>query len=185
MDPDQNAEIPEPEDFGVKEVYAFFGLASYCAQVLEKGLVNMTVAFRAKGLRITPSEFDALFEEHDKKTLGQLLRRARSAIAIPPDVDSLLETALEKRNWLAHQYFADRSVQFTEESGRGDMIRELQHLITLFRKADRATEPIYQPILRQMGVTDEIVRQLIEEMKREYRLQKPASKNGGSRTRDP
>ena len=30
--------VPEPDDYSEKEVYAFFGLAAYNAQVLEKGL---------------------------------------------------------------------------------------------------------------------------------------------------
>jgi len=170
-----NAGIPEPEDFGVKEVYAFFGLAAYCAQVLEKGLVNMAVALRVKGLRLTVSEYDALFEEHSKKTLGQLLKRARNTIPISNDLDALLEDALEKRNWLIHQFFADRAVQFTEEYGRGDMIRELQQLIVLFQKADSAIQLIYHPILEQMGVTSERVNGLMDEMRREYSLQKLAS----------
>jgi RecB family exonuclease len=132
----------------------------------------MTVAFRVKGLCLTLSEYDALFEEHDKKTLGQLLKRARTAVAIPTEVDALLEDALEKRNWLAHQYFADRSVPFTEKDGRSDMIRELQQLTILFKKADTATVSIYQPVLRQMGVTDEKLNSLMDEMKREYRAEK-------------
>ncbi len=47
-------EIPEPDNYSP-------GLASYYAQVLEKGLMIMVVAFRCKGLRITRSQFDALF----------------------------------------------------------------------------------------------------------------------------
>jgi len=33
-------EVPEPEDFETKEVFAFFGLASYEGQVLEQALVR-------------------------------------------------------------------------------------------------------------------------------------------------
>ncbi len=170
-------EIPEPEDHGSKEVYAFFGLASYCAQVLEKGLVNMVVVFRCRGLVITRSEFDALFEEHDKKTLGQLLHRARSIVKIPTSVDSLLGEALQKRNWLTHHYFADRSVAFTMESGRKDMILELQEMIKLFKETDTATEPIYLPVMKERGLTEERVLELMSEMKDEYLKEKGVSNN--------
>ena len=44
------ADIPEPFDNSIKEVYAFYGRASYCAQVFEKGLVNMMVAFKINGV---------------------------------------------------------------------------------------------------------------------------------------
>lgn len=165
---DSRYEIPEPSDYGPKEVFAFFGLASYCAQVLEKGLTLMLVSFRHKGLRITRSEFDVLYAKHNKKTLGQLILRARKSISIPNDVDSLLDEALLKRNWLIHHYFADRSVQFDTEIGRRQMLSELQALIRIFREADRAIEPIYTPILEEFGINEERVEELVEEMVKEY-----------------
>jgi hypothetical protein len=61
---------PEPENYSEKEVYAFFGLAAYSAQVLEKGLVNMVVAFKTFGAKISRDEFDLR---------GQLRREARQA----------------------------------------------------------------------------------------------------------
>ncbi len=168
MTSDSHREIPEPDDYGPKEVFAFFGLASYSAQVLEKGLIIMVIAFRCKGLRITRREFDVLYAEYNKKTLGQLLIRARKSISIPDNVDSLLDEALLKRNWLMHHYFADRAVQFTTEIGRRQMLSELQSLIRIFIEADLATESIYTPILEEFGVTGESVEKLIEEMVKEY-----------------
>jgi hypothetical protein len=168
MSSDSGFEIPEPSDCGEKEVYAFFGLASYSAQVLEKGITIMVVAFRCKGLRITRSEFDTLYAEHNKKTFGQLLVRARKIISIPDDIDSLLEEALLKRNWLMHHYFADRAAQFMTETGRRQMLSELQSLIRIFMEADRATEPIYMPILQEFGVTEERIEILIRDMVKDY-----------------
>ncbi|MFZ3149899.1 MAG: hypothetical protein WA137_12790 [Methanothrix sp.] len=168
MSSDSRFEIPEPADCGEKEVYAFFGLASYSAQVLEKGITIMVVAFRCKGLRITRSELDTLYAEHNKKTFGQLLVRARKIISIPDDIDSLLEEALLKRNWLMHHYFADRAAQFMTEIGRRQMLSELQSLIQIFREADCATEPIYMPILKEFGVTEERTEILIRDMIKDY-----------------
>ncbi|VVB67360.1 Uncharacterised protein [uncultured archaeon] len=165
---DSLGEIPEPDNYGPKEVYAFFGLASYYAQVMEKGLMIMVVAFRCKGLRITRSQFDALFAEHNKKTLGQLLIRARESTSIPREIDSLLDEALLKRNWLMHHYFADRSVHFNTEIGRRQMLYELQSLIRIFIEADRATESVYMPILEEFGVTENTTEKLIEEMVKDY-----------------
>ena len=165
---DFNFEIPEPDDYGSKEVFAFFGLASYHAQVLEKGLTIIVVAFRCKGLHITRNEFDALYTEHNKITLGQLLNKARKSIPIPNEVDAILEEALLKRNWLVHHYFADRAVQFNTEIGRRQMLSELKALIRIFTEADHATEKMYTPILEESGVTEEQVKMLIEEMVRDY-----------------
>lgn len=43
-------EVPVPDYDDPKEVYAFFGLTFYWAQVLEQGLVNLAVALQAKGI---------------------------------------------------------------------------------------------------------------------------------------
>jgi hypothetical protein len=37
-------EVPEPESDEAKEVYAFFGLAAYWAQVLEREAIHFAVA---------------------------------------------------------------------------------------------------------------------------------------------
>jgi uncharacterized protein YutE (UPF0331/DUF86 family) len=165
---DSHYEIPEPDDYGPKEVFAFFGLASYYAQVLEKNLTIMVVAFRCKGLQITKGEFDALYAEHNKKTLGHLLHRAKELISIPNETDSLLNEALLKRNWLIHHYFADRCIQFGTEIGRRQMISDLQSMMCIFTEADRATELISNPILEEFGVTEECIEKMIEEMAKEY-----------------
>lgn len=160
-------EIPEPENCSPKEVYAFFGLASYQAQVLEKGITIMVVALKCKDLQITRNEFDAIYSEHNKKTLGHLLARARKAILIPENMDFLLEDALLKRNWLMHHYFAERAIQFTREEGRCQMISELQSLIQIFMQSDQAIEKIFSPILREFGVTEERIAQIIQELLKE------------------
>ena len=159
--------VPEPVDYSEKEVYAFFGLAAYSAQVLEKGLVNMVVTFKTFGLTITRAEFDVMFDAHDSRTLGQLLRVARDRhIPIPDGTDRLLGQALEQRNYLNHDFFADHAGHFMTESGRRVMIQRLSDLISLFTNAERNCEPIYRPLLERMGVTEQLLqkqsRQLME-----------------------
>lgn len=165
-------EIPEPEDFSEKETCAFFGLAAYNAQVLEKGLVNMVTVFDTVGLRITRKEFDDLFAKYDSKTIGQLLRAAREkSIPIPQKTSELLDEAQKRRNYLNHDFFADHAGHFMSEDGRRVMIQRLIELTRLFRAADRAAEKIYQPIMAKMGLTEEQLAkhaaELVEKAKRE------------------
>ncbi len=151
-------EVPEPENYSEKEVYAFFGLAAYSAQVLEKGLVNMVVTFKTFGLPITRSEFDAIFAAHDSKTIGQLLRLAHEhRIPIAQQSSQLLQDALHERNHLNHNFFADYAGDFMIEVGRRTMIQRLSQLTRLFHDAERVCEPIYRPLLKQMGVTEELL----------------------------
>ena len=157
--------IPEPEDYSVKEVYAFFGLAANSVQVLEKGLVNMVVTFKTFGLRITRADFDVIFESHDSRTLGQLLRAARDHhIPIPNDTDTLLTQALAKRNHLNHDFFTDHAGHFMTESGRRTMIQRLRDLTLLFNDADRHCVPIYRPLLEQRGISEETLQKHAQEL---------------------
>jgi hypothetical protein len=156
-------QVPEPEDCSQKEAYPFFGLAAYYAQVLEKGLVNMVVAFKTVGMSITQDQFDAVYETHDSKTFGQLVSAARAhQIPIPDKTRRLLEEALRSRNQLNHHFFADHAGHMATEAGRRTAIRRLSDLIRLFRAADRAIEPIYQPLLQKAGVTNEVMKQHIQ-----------------------
>jgi hypothetical protein len=161
-------EVPEAEGFDEKEVYAFYGLAAYSAQVLEKGLVNLVAGLHTDGLSITRGEFDTLFAGFDASTFGQLVRRARTKVPISPDTEILLAEALRERNRLVHHFFADHATAFMTEQGRMKMIAELRRLVTLFQRVDHQVEEMWAPIAARRGLTDERVRQIEAKMVREF-----------------
>jgi hypothetical protein len=161
-------EVPEPEGSDDKEVYAFYGLAGYAAQVLEKGLVNLVAGLHADGLSITRAEFDTLYARFDSSTFGQLVRGLRTKIQISPDTEMLLADALAKRNRLIHDFFADHAAAFMTEKGRLKMIAELRDLVALFQRADRDVERLWTPIAERRGLTEETVSQMEAEMLREF-----------------
>ena len=149
-------EIPQPEDYDPKEVYAFFGLASYCAQVLEQGLINMAVAFHLAGTTtLTRELIEQLFETMSAKTFGQLLREARNLVGMPEDLDTRLRKALRKRNRLVHNFFVAHSENFLSQAGRRLMITELREMIGLFSSTDKALDRVYLPLWGRLGITEE------------------------------
>jgi hypothetical protein len=69
---------PQPEYDDPKELYAFFGLAFYKANVLEHGVMNLAVALMAEGnLGITVDDVNRLYESFETKTFGQVIRVAK------------------------------------------------------------------------------------------------------------
>src|SRR5258708_27713831 len=119
-------DYPPPESYDEKEVYAYFGLAAYGAQVLEKALVNMVALYKTVGLPITRTQFDQVFEEYDSKTIGQLLKLARKhGIAMSTRASVLLDEALQRRNYLNHDFFADHAGHWSAEDTRKVMIERL------------------------------------------------------------
>ncbi len=172
--------IPEAESYESKEVYAFYGLAAYCGQLLEKGLVNLMSTLRTEGVSITREQFDKIFASYDRLTLGVLLRDARKMIDIPLQTDQILAEALEKRNFLVHHYFFQRAPAFMTEAGRKNMIEELQGFSGLFQMADEAIKPIYRPLLELQGITEEALRREAEKMVAEFLESNVTSEKGNA-----
>lgn len=156
------------EDDHVKEVYAHFGLAMYMAQVLEHGIVNAFVLLellpKTKG-KWTPDEVEYYMNTEFEKTLGRLIRKLRTLTTIGDDFENLLGRTLKKRNWLAHDFFRERAQEFMSATGRNLMIKELQESRDLFKDADRQLDFIITPLMKKVGLTDEIVEEHLRKMK--------------------
>jgi hypothetical protein len=159
----------------VKEVYARFGLAMYFAQVLEHGIVNGLVIIdlipSRRHLVRSPEEWAATVDEfmsrHFESTMGRLIRDLQSITTVPSDLEQLLRHALKKRNWLAHDFFRERSLEFMTTSGRDLMLHEVDECRDLFKAADERLEAIVHPLRVAAGMTDEMLAKEYERMKAE------------------
>ena len=155
--------VPDPDFEDPKEVYAFYGLAAYTAQVLEQGLLNWVVALMIAGeRRVTPATVERLLETFEEQTFGQLLRIVRERVTVPAEVDSVLDHALRRRNYLVHRFFAVHSEDFISGAGRRSMIGELRDAVRLFEEADKASESVYLPLVARLGVTQEVISQQMD-----------------------
>jgi hypothetical protein len=162
-------------DEHVKEVYARFGLAFYCAQVLEHGIVNAMVVLHLipsrRHLAGAPEAWanlvDNFMSRHFETTMGRMIRDLQSVTTIPSNLEDLLRQALQKRNWLAHEYFRERAAQFMTASGRVLMIGEVDECRDLFVAADDSLEEVVRPLRIAAGMTDEMIAREYEKMRAE------------------
>ena len=77
-------EVPVPDSYDEKEVYAFYGLTMYAAQCLEKGLVHLAFSYLLSEKEIlTRDEWDNLFADVNKKTFGRLLNIISKTLSAP------------------------------------------------------------------------------------------------------
>ena len=154
----------------VREVYARYGLAVYCAQVLEHGLVNALVILDlipsrrhlARSSEEWGADVDAFMDRHFEATMGRMMRNLRDVTEVSVDLDRLLSDALNKRNWLVHDYFRERAMEFMSRAGREQMLCEVDECRDLFQAADERLEEIIAPLRNQAGITDKL-------LEREYR----------------
>lgn len=96
--------------------------------------------------------------------MGRLLQKLKDEGQPTEEVTSLLTVALQKRNWLAHSYFSQHSVELTVQNGRSQMIKELQAMIEMFMQATAKLDNITKPIARSYGYTEEMEAKAMVEM---------------------
>ena len=136
------------------ETFARYGLAMYHAQCVEKSLaILVSSVFNKEFLPSGPDRREEIQEEVFAKTISRLLNRLKKQITLPPNLNRMLITSLQKRNWLAHDYFWVRAVQLLTVSGRNKMIDELTSLSDSFSKLDAHLTKIYEKHLRKVGVS--------------------------------
>lgn len=164
----QIPEIPEPQESDVKEVFAFFGLCVFNAQVLEQGLTNLAVGLRARGVsRLTNKDFDDLFDKIGRKTLGWLIGDVRRYINVSSELEDALAEALRDRNYVTHRFFVVHDIDFMSERGRMHMIDELRQITRRIQSVDREIESLTHSLWEQLGLTADIVQKELERMKAE------------------
>lgn len=70
------------------------------------------------------SAFAAYEEKELAKTMGRLLQKLIDEGQPTEKVNTLVSVALQKRNWLAHSYFSQLSIELRMQTGRSQMITE-------------------------------------------------------------
>lgn len=147
-------DIPSPDYGDPKELYAFFGLTFYRAQVLEQGIVNLAVALQAKGIgKITVGDTIALYEGLEGRTFGNVLKAARTLTAIPSSLDTDLEQARVYRNRLAHAFFVANSENLLTAQGRATMIDELHSMLKFLIRVDKEFDKVWLAAWSAIGVS--------------------------------
>ncbi|MFZ0478450.1 MAG: hypothetical protein WAL71_04820 [Terriglobales bacterium] len=149
--------MSDPEEEQIREVYVWFGLASYNAQCLERALA-MFLAGLGTSDRFTAWDYDDRLAGNFESTFGALVTTF-SKLAGPAEVQLLgeLEKAVEERNELIHRYFWNRAVQLVSTEGRSRMIGELQALAKRFDGLDSEISGLTHNLMERKGVSKEVV----------------------------
>jgi hypothetical protein len=160
--------IDEPSENECKELYAHFGLAFYCSNLLEHEIANALFILElldGRGGAKTKDEWEALvdkyFEDSFERTLGKLRQRLsihqHQLHGIASVMDDLAE-CVQERNFLAHHFWREHAVHWHTRNGRELMVQRLEKARDLFSKVDNALQTTLAPHARRHGITEEMVR---------------------------
>lgn len=147
------------EDFPEDQLrlYAEFGIAAEKAQVLEFEAGNVALSFVALFVgtdRIGPEEsamFRSLVDDVNRQTLGALLRSIRRMANFENSLLTIVDEALERRNYLAHRFFPSHNYALFDKAGRQKMIDELRAIQTTLDRAHRALSAISSLLDKMAG----------------------------------
>ncbi|GEC96144.1 hypothetical protein ZRA01_22170 [Zoogloea ramigera] len=154
---------PTPDYDDPKEIYAFFGLAFYKANVLEHGVLNLAVALLIQGnLGISAADVIQLYESFDEKTFGQVVKVTKRWHSFPDAFVADLNLALKYRNHLAHHFFREHDINHMSPAGRKKMIDELIDIWIHLAKVDQVMDEYWLSAWESHGVTKEWIDKQIE-----------------------
>jgi len=169
--------IPDIESGDEKEVFAFYGLASFNAQCAEKALVNFAMGYKLLDESVlTQEQWLDLYDGLNSNTFGRLLGQIKKRVDLSDELLSHLDDTLQKRNWLAHDFFYDYAIHMSDYDGRVEMIMLLQSLIIKFQIADREIEKLSSLVWRQFGIDESWIQNEISAQKLEKQSAKKPNK---------
>ena len=146
-----------------KEVFAWFGAASYYAQCVEVELwiARLTLV---RERNPWPNEHEWQQTESEPLTMGRLVTLVEKGIGLEPSELEALQVCLEKRNWLSHHYWMQRSHLLVSPEGCRQAMEELSELCDLFRKGNEVACAVSARIRARVGISE----RLIQELQNEY-----------------
>lgn len=130
-------EALDDEAYQIREVYAQYGLTSYCSQTVERGLVNiLTVAATASSPTPTQATYDRHLARFSLLTFGQLASSYEQSGVKDAAALAALREAAPLRNFITHRFFWDRAADFLSYTGREGMLVELANARVRFEELD-------------------------------------------------
>ena len=151
-----------------KDVYAHFGLALDCAQCLEQAIIIQIMLMdhmpksvsKYQSRKDWENSFDNFMDDASSKTMGKLLKKLQQLGVPSEELSKDLRASLEKRNWLAHNYFPDRALEFMNEKGRLKMVSELTEIRAFFQEVEDKINSITDKLSLKFGLTKEVREQI-------------------------
>ncbi len=112
------------------DVYAKFGEVAEAAQLLETQLGDLLLEVSIGTHSSEGTDFKefsrALFEEVDRRTLGQLIKMLRKSKQFAQTLEGELAVALTEWNRLSHSFYRNHNFRRNTGDGRAIMLADLE-----------------------------------------------------------
>lgn len=151
-------------------VLLYFGRAVYFTQALEDRLLVMLRFYEYHNNDIKPNhKVNGLYNYNDyterpKMTLSNFINEVKRYYKLTDDLRDDLESILEKRNFIVHNYFKINSGKGYSHKGRCEMLEYFTKFINEAKRIDSELENYYSKYRNETGLTKEKLDQLVTQM---------------------
>jgi|SRR6266850_143673 len=177
--------LPEPpnvEQLTYRDVLTYYGSTMEYVQAFEHTLkclllIHKMLITRSVG-PIPDEDFQRLFDQTGKSTLGRILRELESTLPalnltlFPDAMKSGLQSLVPLRNRLAHSYLVERSRVLSNPEARAGLIAELKWYAQLFFAMNTRMERWLSFLVEQLGYTGAELEEEFGHMIDEVQLQR-------------
>jgi predicted secreted protein len=94
--------------------------------------------------------------------MGRLARRVDEFPDLGDELKGRIKEALERRNFLVHDYWREAGSKFATEEGRAEMIAELSKDTETLEKLASDIMEATKPVRKKFGISEEILNEKVE-----------------------
>lgn len=145
-----------------KDVFTWFGGAAYAVQCFEVELCTLLLLVRRlKNPSTTPQQLEDLDTKLSKKTLGRLLLELGKHLTVHPDFQAMLNSYLDRRNYLMHRFFFDHALDLLSSTGCQMMVSELRDIHASLKEADQIAQAMSANVRKKLGISEDQILALV------------------------
>jgi hypothetical protein len=121
------------------------GAALLDCQTLEYGISLLLYHFSRIGVQgLDPKRMEAIMENVEKKTVGQLISMLKQHLSMSGDLERKLKEALVARNNLIHRILVDNIEFVIDQKERHLLVKRIQVLRSKLQKANKSISPFVE-----------------------------------------
>jgi hypothetical protein len=123
------------------------GAALLDCQCFEYGISFLLFHLSRLGVQnLDPTDMDEIMNNKKKKTLGQLIGLLKNHIDVREDIQETFQIAIDARNQIIHRILIDNIGRVVDENERKSLIKEIDKLRSIVRKADKLIRPLIEKL---------------------------------------
>lgn len=137
-----------------KAVLLEFAKAVYVCQLFESSLCFLLSLMAHETADGQDGAFQAAWDFHSKKTLGNLLKSLRERIDVPEKLDKFLGEGIDKRNEIVHGFMTRNISRLADPKARIEVEQELVTLKHEVKRRDVVVNKLVDAFLKKHGTSN-------------------------------